>query len=76
MYISENIVGRVKETSLGEVGWFCKAGDRKQSRSCQKQSGNLWGEVLTDLANPMAAATDRWLLKAVSDGKGSAVVQC
>lgn len=58
------------------MGWFCKAGDRKQSRSCQKQSGNLWGEILTDLANPMAAATDRWLLKAVSDGKGSAVVQC
>lgn len=65
MYISENIVGRVKETWLGEVEWFCK--ERNQSRLCQKQSGNLWGEVLTDLANLMAAATDRWFLRAVME---------
>lgn len=46
--ISENTVGRVKKgTGLGEVGPFCKAGERKLARSCKKQSGKLWGEVLT-----------------------------
>lgn len=29
-----------------------------------------------DIANPMAAATDRWLLRSGSDGKSSGVVQC
>lgn len=68
--ISENTVGRVKGGArLVEVEQFCKAGERKLGGVIQEAKWEAMGSC-SGLANPVAAAAERWAPQGCEQWKG------